>query len=51
MYTYTCTHIYIYILDAKWGAKAPHFARSSDFPSLNHQPKHRNAELKPKILG
>ena len=47
----------IYILDAKWGAKAPHFARPSDFQSLNQKlkPLERSAKaqdlrLKPRIL-
>ena len=47
----------MYILDAKWGAKAPHFARPSDFQSLNQKlrPLERSAtaedlRLKPRIL-
>ena len=40
--------IYIYILDAKWGAKAPHFARPSDFQTLNPELQPTNPELKPK---
>ena len=35
---------YIYILDAKWGAKAPHLARPSEFQNLNQELKLRNAQ-------
>jgi len=44
-----CSSIYIYILDAQWGAKAPHFARPSDFPTSTLKPT--TSGLKPKTSG
>ena len=41
-------YIYIYILDATWGAKAPHSARHSDFPSLRAKSQISELKLKAK---